>query len=175
MLDLSLNSGGESDAAIAVASWFTGEARLSLLDTMTGAETIACYRTDLNLNGIALSNPEGGSEAFDPGDTVFGRYNLYCLISPSSFSCGNLVPSIFDRVGGITLIGQRTGGGSNVVLPVTTASGMIFQMSGPLQVTTYNNGSLYGVDTGVEPHVRLNKPESFYDREALVEMIHNLK
>ena len=29
--------------------------------------------------------------------------------------------------------------------------------------------------TGIEPHVRLNYPESFYDRESLVEMIHNLK
>ena len=175
VLDLSANGGGDSDAAMAVASWFAGEARFSLLDTMTGAETIAAYRTDLNLNGVALSNPEGGSDSFDPGDTVSGQYNLYCLISPASFSCGNLVPAIFDQAGGITLIGQRTGGGSNVVLPLTTASGLIFQMSGPLQVTTYKNGSLYGADTGVEPHVRLNKAESFYDREALVEMIHNLK
>ena len=175
VIDLSSNGGGNSDAAIAVACWFTGEARFSLLDTMTSAETINCYRTDLNLNGIALSNPEGGSGNFDPGDTVSGQYNLYCLISPSSFSCANLVPAIFEQAGGITLIGQRTGGGSNVVLPATTASGMIFQMSGPLQITTFSNGSLYGVDTGVEPHVRLNKAESFYDREALVEMIHNLK
>ena len=175
VIDLSENGGGNADAAIAVASWFTGEARFSLLDTMTGAETIACYRTDLNLNGVALSNPEGGSEGFDPGDTVSGQYNLYCLISPSSFSCGNLVPCIFDQAGGITLIGQRTGGGSNVVFPATTASGTIFQMSGPLQITTYNNGSRYGVDTEVEPHVRLNKPESFYDRAALVDMIHELK
>ena len=175
VLDLSLNSGGESDAAIAVASWFTGEARLSLLDTMTGAETIACYRTDLNLNGIALSDPESGTGTYDPGDTVFGRFNLYCLTSPTSFSCGNLVPAIFNQAGGITLIGQRTGGGSNVVFPATSASGMIFQMSGPLQITTYSNGSLYGVDTGVEPHVRLNKAESYYDRGALVDMIHNLK
>lgn len=175
VIDLSQNSGGESDAAIAVASWFIGETKFSLLDTMTGAETIACYRTDLNLNGIALSNPEGDYKAYDPGDSVSGQYNLYCLISSSSFSCANLVPACFAQAGGVTLIGQRTGGGSNVVFPVTTASGMIFQMSGPLQITSYNNGSLYGVDTGVEPHVRLNKPESFYDREALVEMIHNLK
>ena len=175
VIDLSSNGGGSSDAAIAVASWFTGEARFSLLDTMTGAETIACYRTDLNLNGVALSDPNGSSELFDPGDTVNGQYNLYCLISPSSFSCANLVPAIFNQAGGITLIGQRSGGGSNVVFPVTTASGTIYSMSGPLQITTYNNGSLYGVDTGVDPHVRLNKAESFYDREALVEMIHNLK
>ena len=81
VIDLSSNGGGNSDAAIAVACWFTGEARFSLLDTMTSAETINCYRTDLNLNGIALSNPEGGSGNFDPGDTVSGQYNLYCLIS----------------------------------------------------------------------------------------------
>ena len=175
VLDLSENTGGESDAAIAVASWFTGEARFSLRDTMTGAETIASYRTDLNLNGIALSNPEGGSDMFDPGDTVSGQYNLYCLISPTSFSCANLVPAIFEQAGGITLIGQPTGGGSNVVLPLTAASGTIFQMSGPLQITTFKNGSLYGADIGIEPHVRLNHIESFYDRPALVEMIHNLK
>ena len=51
----------------------------------------------------------------------------------------------------------------------------ILRMSGPLQITTCMNGSLYGVDTGVEPHVRLNKAESFRDREALVERIRNLK
>ena len=175
VIDLSNNGGGDSDAAIVVASWFTGEARFALLDTMTGAQTITSYRTDLNLNGVALSDPNDPAGKYDPGDTVFKQYNLYCLISPSSFSCGNLVPAIFDQAGGITLIGQRSGGGSNVVLPATTASGMVFQMSGPLQITTFTNGSLYGVDTGVEPHVRLNNFESYYDREGLVEMIHNLK
>ena len=175
VIDLSTNSGGSSDAAIAVASWFTGEARFSLIDTMTGAETITCYRTDLNLNGVALSDPEGGSGNFDPGDTVSGQYNLYCLISPESFSCANLVPAIFEQAGGVTLIGQRTGGGSNVVLPATTASGTLFQMSGPLQITTFCNGSLYGVDTGVEPHIRLYNYKSYFDREALVEMIDNLR
>ena len=175
VIDLSLNGGGNSDAAIAVASWFTGEARFALFDTMTGAETISCYRTDLNLNGIALSNPESGTGTFDPGDTVSGQYNLYCLFSPSSFSCGNLIPALFEQAGGITLIGQRSGGGSNAVFPATTASGTIFTMSGPLQITTFCNGSLYGIDQGIEPHIRLNKYESFFDREALVDIIHNHK
>ncbi len=174
VLDLSLNGGDNSDAAVAVASWFTGEVKVSLLDTMTGAETIAAYRTDLNVNGVALSNPDGGEESYDPGDTVSHQYNLFCIISPYSFSCGNLVPAMFAQAGGVTLIGQRSGGGSNGVLPATTASGYIYQISGPLQITTYNNGSLYGVDEGVEPHVRLNFYESFYNREGLVEMIHNM-
>ena len=176
MLDLSLNGGGNSDAAIVVASWFTGEARIALRDPNTGAETIASYRTDLNLNGVTLSNPDGGAERYDPGDSVSGgNYRLFCLTSPVSFSCGNLVPAMFEQAGNVTLIGQRTGGGSNAVLPATSASGTLFQMSGNLQIATVRNGAFYNVDTGVEPHVRLNYPESFYDREGLVELIHNLK
>ena len=176
VLDLSLNGGGNSDAAIVAASWFTGEARIALRDPNTGAETIASYRTDLNLNGVTLSNPDGGAERYDPGDSVSGgKYRLFCLISPVSFSCGNLVPAMFEQAGNVTLIGQRTGGGSNAVLPATSASGTLFQISGNLQIATVRNGAFYNVDTGVEPHVRLNYPESFYDRDGLVEMIHNLK
>ena len=90
--------GRNSDAAIVVASWFTGEARIALRDPNTGAETIAAYRTDLNLNGVTLSNPDGGAERYDPGDSVSGgNYRLFCLTSPVSFSCGNLVPAMFER------------------------------------------------------------------------------
>jgi len=176
VLDLSLNGGGNSDAAIVAASWFTGEAKIALRDPNTGAETIAAYRTDLNLNGATLSNPDGGAERYDPGDSVSGgKYRLFCLTSPISFSCGNLVPAIFKQAGNVTLIGQRTGGGSNAVLPATSASGTLYQISGNLQIATVRNGAFYNVDTGIEPHVRLNYPESFYDRESLVEMIHSLK
>ena len=176
VLDLSLNGGGNSDAAIVAATWFTGEARIALRDPNTGAETVTSYRTDLNLNGAALSNPNGGAEQYDPGDSVSGgKYKLFCLTSPVSFSCGNLVPAIFEQAGNVTLIGQRTGGGSNAVLPATSASGTLFQFSGNLQIATLRNGAFYNVDKGIEPHVRLNYPESFYDRESLVELIHSLK
>ena len=174
VLDLSLNGGGNSDAAIVAASWFTGEAKIALRDPNTGAETIAAYRTDLN--GVTLSNPDGGAERCDPGDSVSGgKYRLFCQTSPISFSCGNLVPAIFRQAGNVTLIGQRTGGGSNGVLPATSASGTLFQISSNLQIATVRNGAFYNVDTGIEPHVRLNYLESFYDRESLVEMIHSLK
>ena len=103
------------------------------------------------------------------------KYRLFCQTSPISFSCGNLVPAIFRQAGNVTLIGQRTGGGSNGGLPATSASGTLFQISGNLQIATVRNGAFYNVDTGIEPHVRLNYPESFYDRESLVEMIHSLK
>ena len=174
VLDLSCNTGGSSDAALTVAAWFTGCATFVLRSTMTGAETIASYRADVNLNGYITSDPEGNGNR-DPDDSLYGRYHLYCLISGKSFSCANLVPAVFEQNGGITLIGQRSGGGSNAVLPSTSASGTCFQVSGPMQISADINGSFYNVDTGVAPHVVLTKPESFYDREGLAEMIHNLK
>ena len=174
VLDLSANSGGNSDAALAVACWFTGETTITLRDTMTGAETIAAYRADINLNGFIKTDTDGKGKC-DPDDTVSGRYNLFCLTSSQSFSCANLVPAIFEQHGGITLIGRRTGGGSNAVLPASSASGTCFQFSGPLQVSTICNGSFYNVDTGIAPHVVLTQDRSFYDREGLVELIHQLK
>lgn len=167
VIDLSQNGGGSVDAAVAVAAWFTGECILQLRDTMTGAETVEGFRADINLNNKIVN---------DPGDNVAGgAYNLYCLTSPVSFSCGNLIPAIFKQSGIVTLIGQCTGGGSNAVLPAATASGTLFQISGPKQISTSINGSFYNVDTGIDPDVILTRPESFYDRPALVEMINNLK
>ena len=167
VIDLSQNGGGSTNAAVTVASWFTGECILQLRDTMTGAETVEGFRADINLNN-KIAN--------DSGDNVAGGdYHLYCLTSPVSFSCGNLVPAIFKQSGLVTLIGQRTGGGSNAVLPATTASGTMFQISGPKQISVSINGSFYNVDTGIEPDVILTRAESYYDRPALVDMIHNLK
>ena len=102
-------------------------------------------------------------------------YRLYCLTSNNSFSCGNLVPAAFRSSGRVTLIGQPTGGGSCVVQPCTTAAGTLFQISGNKQVSIIKNGSFYNTDGGIEPDFRLEKPESFYDRPALVEYLHDLK
>lgn len=167
VLDLSLNGGGQVSAAVAVASWFTGQATIMLRDTFTGAQTIETLRADINLNGKVVN---------DNGDNVAdGSYNLYCMISPQSFSCGNLLPAIFKNSGNITLIGKRSGGGSNAVLPATTASGTFFAISGNKQLSTTINGSFYNIDTGIEPDVVLTRTSSYYDRQSLVDMIHNLK
>ena len=164
VLDLSNNGGGNADAAIFVISWFLGEADIALRDTFTGAETNAIYLTDVNLDG-----------QYDDQDNVANGYRLYCLTSNNSFSCGNLVPAAFRSSGRVTLIGQPTGGGSCVVQPCTTAAGTLFQISGNKQVSIIKNGSFYNTDGGIEPDFRLEKPESFYDRPALVEYLHNLK
>lgn len=164
VIDLSNNGGGNADAAIFVMSWFLGEADMALRDTFTGAQTNAIYLADVNLDG-----------KFDEQDNVANGYRLYCLTNNNSFSCGNLVPAACRSSGKVTLIGQTTGGGSCVVLPCTTASGALFQVSGSKQISIIRNGSFYNTDAGVEPDFRLDKPESYYDRPALVEYLHNLK
>ena len=165
VIDLSNNGGGSVSAAVAVMCWYLGDCSFCLRDTMTGSLSIMHYQCDLNLNGRIQS---------DDGDSLAGHgLNLYCIISPLSFSCGNLVPAFFRESHRVTLIGQRSGGGSCVVLPCTSASGTTFQISGPKQISLVRNGSFYNADQGVEPHIPLTHIESFYDREALVELINS--
>ncbi|MBQ4434805.1 MAG: S41 family peptidase [Clostridia bacterium] len=167
VIDLSMNGGGTASAAVFAVAWFTGSAIIDLRNPLTGAQSIVFYRADVNLNGLTTT---------DPSDSVStGGYNLYCLISAQSFSCGNLLPACFKASGNVTLIGQQSGGGSCVVRPCTTASGSIFQMSGTKQLSTVINGSFYNIDQGIEPDIRLTKSDSFYDRPSLVELIHNTK
>ncbi len=50
VLDLSLNNGGAAPTAAYLIGWMLGDARLSLKNTFSGAETTAEYRADVNLN-----------------------------------------------------------------------------------------------------------------------------
>ena len=163
VIDLSNNGGGNVAAAVAVMCWYLDIASFALRDTMTDALSIMNYDCDLNLNEVSRE---------DDGDNLVGRYRLYCLVSPVSFSCGNLVPAFFKDSHQVTLIGQRTGGGSCVVLPCSTASGTLFQISGTQQIALVKNGTFYNVDEGIDPDIVLTQAESFYDREGLVELIH---
>lgn len=162
VLDLSNNTGGAVDAAVVVLSWFLGDAPFSVKNMATGAMSTAVYRADINLDHV-----------FDEHDTVADR-NLYCLISPVSFSCGNLVPAALKSSQKVTLIGRTTGGGSCSVQPMTTAYGTVFQVSSAMQMSFLKNGSFYDIDQGVEPDYYINNIANYYDREALTDFINNL-
>ena len=101
-------------------------------------------------------------------------YNLFCLTSPKSFSCGNLVPSVLKNSHLVTILGQTSGGGSCVVRPLTTADGSIFQISGSMRLAYMKNGSFYDIDQGVEPDFIIPTPKQFYDREYLTGYINEL-
>lgn len=162
MLDLSCNSGGAVDAAVFVLSWFLGDAPITVQDTLTDAISSSIYRADINLD-----------HEFDAYDSL-GDKRLFCLISPCSFSCANLIPAVFKESHMVTLIGQRSGGGSCIVLPLCTAYGSQFRVSGCYRVSTLKNGSVYDVDLGVEPDVYISLPDHLYDREYLTDYINQL-
>ncbi len=164
VLDLSLNGGGDADTAVFVISTFLGEGYGSVKDTMTGALSTAVYNVDVNLDG-----------KFDKNDRGFMGKKLFCLTSLNSFSCGNFVPCVFKNSENVTLIGKTSGGGSCMVLPLTTAYGTAFQISGPNRLAFTKNGSFYDIDQGAEPDFFLAYPESFYDREALSEIINEIR
>ncbi len=160
VLDLSNNEGGEADAAVYTIGWFLGEATVTSVNTFTGAQGTSQYAVDVNRDRV-----------FDENDFLAGKYTLYCLISPVSFSCGNLVPWVFKTSGLVTLLGAPSGGGSCVVQYMTTAWGTQFKISGYRRLAFVKNGSFYDVDRGVEPDVTLTKMSSFYDRQRLNQIL----
>ncbi len=164
VLDLSINTGGWTTAAEYVLAAFLGEADFCTKNMMTGAVSDAIYTIDINLDG-----------KFDEQDTLYGKgLNLYCLESPVSFSCGNLVPCVFKGTQKVTLLGKTSGGGSCSVYNLSTAGGSQFTISGYRRFSAMKNGSFYDIDTGAEPDYYISNPKKFYDRQALTQYINGL-
>lgn len=162
VIDLSNNTGGSVDAAMFLISWILGEAEISVENAFSGAQSTMVYRADVNLD-----------REFNELDTLQGR-QVYCLISPVSFSCANLVPAVFKHHQAATLIGRTSGGGTCTVQPISSAWGSIFQISGTNRLSFRKNGSFYDIDEGVEPDVFVDHLEMLYDREKLNSFISQL-
>ena len=163
VIDLSVNIGGAADLAVYIISWFLGEYDMSIKNTMSGAVSTTSYRCDANRD-----------HKFDEKDTL-GDRKLFCLTSPVSFSCGNLVPSAFKESEKVTLIGKTSAGGACVVQPVSSAWGTSFRISGPMCLVSMKNGAYYDIDQGAEPDYTLRSPESYYNRSELVNFINSIK
>ena len=163
VMDLSCNGGGDSDAAVYAISAFLGDGYASVTNTMSGALATGVYNIDLNLDG-----------KFDEKDRGLTEKKLFCLISPNSFSCGNLVPNIFKNSNQVTLIGRNSAGGSCMILPLSTATGAVFQISGPTRLAFTKNGSFYDIDQGVDPDYYVDHIENLYNRTAMTEFINGL-
>ena len=162
VLDLSNNTGGTSTSAAYTIGMFLGEGSISLANPLTGALVTQDYKTDLNLD-----------RKFDERDNLL-KYNLFCLTSPNSFSCGNLVPSVLKNSHRVTILGQTSGGGACIVQHMTSADGCVFCLSGPYRMSYTKNGSFYDIDRGVTPDFVLPSPEQFYNRKQLTKTINGL-
>ena len=165
VIDLSLNSGGVVFTADYLLAAFLGTSSMATKDMITGAQSMVNYKVDTNLDGV-----------FDEKDTLANRgLNLYCLTSGYSYSCANMVPSMFKDSGKVTLIGRTTGGGSCAVLQGTSASGAIFAVSSPMRFSFSKNGGFYDVDRGAEPDVFMKDMSKLYDREYMNTVIAGIK
>lgn len=162
VLDLSCNYGGTSYAAEFVIAWFLGEASVGVKDTMTGAVSASTYRCDANRD-----------RQYDEGDTLAGK-RLFCLSSPVSFSCGNLLPCALKASDMVTILGRTSGGGSCVVQNISSAWGTSFRISGSKRLSFIKNGSYYDIDRGTDPDFIITSPEKYYDRQDLTDYINSL-
>ena len=162
VLDMSVNKGGDSTSASFVLSMFLGEASICLEDTLTGAYMNEAFRCDANLDG-----------RFDDKDSLDGC-RLFCLTSPCSFSCGNLVPSVLQNSRKVKTLGMTTSGGACIVMPITTADGTRLVLSGYRRLGYMKNGSVYDIDRGVEPDYPITTMDRFFDRNGLTRYINGL-
>ena len=162
VVDLSCNTGGDADAALFVIAWILGDAEVSVEDSFTGAQSTMVYRADVNLD-----------RSFDELDTLKGKH-VYCLISPVSFSSGNLVPAVCKANQAVTLIGRTSGGGACVVQNMSSAWGTVFSISGNSRLSFRKNGSFYDIDEGVAPDVYISKIETLYERTKLTDLINSM-
>ena len=157
VLDLSRNTGGASNSAAYTIAAFLGDAEISIENTTTGARVTNVYRADTNLDN-----------EFDENDTLDGKgLQLYCLTSPASFSCGNLVPCVFKSSGKVSIIGKQSGGGSCSIMGLTTAGGSIIRISSCYRISFMKNGAFYDTDQGAPVDFSIRDYDHYYDRKAL--------
>lgn len=161
ILDMSNNFGGACRTAVATLAWMLGEVQTNITNSITGAKCSSVYVCDINADG-----------KFDENDTIKDK-KLFCLISPASFSCGNMVPAMLKSSDRVVLLGETSGGGSAIVYETMAADSTIFNISSRYVLSENKNGSNYDIDKGIEPHVRL-QPETLYNRETICSIVANM-
>ena len=163
VLDLSLNGGGAVHSAAFVIAWMLGKCTLETTDPITGAKWSATYLADVNCDGTYDGNDE---TVDDKKDTIRDK-NLFCLVAPCSFSCGNMVPAMLKASDRVTILGVPSSGGTGMVQQSSAADGTTFRMSSKWVMSVNKNGSNYDIDRGVEPHYYINVPANFYNAATI--------
>lgn len=158
LLDLSVNGGGSSSAALYMLSVITGQDYLPEYGVKTGNSLKETGQIDTDLNG-----------AVNKKDAVRYDFRFALLTTHFSFSCGNLLP-VLAKDKGIVILGENSGGGTCMLSKPTLASGMPYAISGFVMMT-HENGK--DVDGGAEPHYPLMSSES--DNIAEAQKLYDMK
>jgi len=148
VLDISTNGGGSSDVVLFITSIFCNKADIYYENTLTGQKMKSTFDVDRNLDG-----------KFDEKDAeVKYHLNFALLVSPVSFSCGNILPALLKDYG-IPLLGQRSGGGSCAVLYNPSADGFGYRYSTHRTRLADTKGE--NIDAGIVPTYELDNDDYF--------------
>ena len=138
VFDLSCNTGGDSGAAMAIISIVSGD--YSFYRSMfsdSGEQTYMKYMIDTNLDG-----------KFDEKDLQKQYdFNFGIVTTTAAYSCGNLMPVLLKEKG-VTIIGERTGGGAHTLEVGALPDGFIYHLS---STCTMADSAWKTVETGAEP------------------------
>lgn len=171
IIDLSLNGGGLVLASLFMSSWLTkGTSHLKMCSFNNNTYSDISYKADVNGDGIIDNND------YLP-DSV---ENVYVIVTPNSYSCGNLLPCDLRDYASTKLIGNRTGGGCCIVRPnMQTGYGSLYQMSSNYVLcrkdsnenNMMTNDDGVGVETADDIAIPLETPYLYYNRQAIYDAI----
>ncbi|MCR4605680.1 MAG: hypothetical protein K5639_06735 [Eubacterium sp.] len=137
VIDLTTNSGGDSNVISGMMEIIAGNSCTYIKHKDTGKHIRCPYNVDVNLDGV-----------FDEKDKeVKYPFRFAILTSRYSFSCGNLFPFI-AKSHGIMILGEKTYGGSCILLAPAMGDGLPCLISTKLVVTTKDGDD---VEKGVTP------------------------
>jgi hypothetical protein len=148
IIDTSTNGGGSSDIVIFITSLICNKPDMYWENTLTGQKMKSSFDVDRNLDG-----------KFDEKDKdVKLNMNIGLVISPCSFSCGNMLPALLKDYG-ICLLGKQSGGGSCCVLYNPSAEGFGYRYSTHRARLINLKGE--NIDEGIKPDYELDFNDFF--------------
>ncbi len=142
VIDLSANTGGDSVALYEIIGMITGKSFMTAENTLGGQKFFQKNIVDVNLDG-----------RIDENDSYTGNESMRFAVmtTGTSFSCGNMMPSIMKDMGFMTM-GEQSGGGTCAVIQRATADGVRYCMSSYVR---FVDKSLKCIDDGVPVDVQL--------------------
>lgn len=170
VIDVALNGGGSNDLGATAVALVCGNSTLPVKDNVSGLSYSLTYDIDSLFDGSFNS----GVFAAAHKDLKFA-----VLTSERSFSCGNLFPSRLSSAG-IPIIGERSGGGTNMCERMVTPEGFQMQLAGgPFQMCDEDGNS---IEEGVPIEISLVQYDergkkdyhAFYNLEYLSQVMAEL-
>lgn len=164
VIDLSCNTGGVILAEEMIESWICGKSHSMEYNKNDKSITKVCRKADINYD-----------QTIDEQDFLPDDVNVYCIVSPSSFSCGNLLPCRLKEFSNTKFIGSRSGGGccsvaNSICLPngafltISSCFSAVFKDSTKDNVITVDDGvvaDFIKIEDGPEHYAE------FFDRNAI--------